>query len=132
MTRHGVQIYSNQKEIGYSCLPFTKSYWNLFVQIVNAIPGRNLPVLNFACHLPRPWTDQFAHVNGKQPTYHLPILEPALPKYTIYSNSLSLPSLTFYGPSPFRPPPPSPTRAAGGSTVFIGIPSGSLCREERF
>ena len=40
---------------------------------------------------------------------HLPILEPvlkpALPSYPIYSNSLPLPSLTFYGPPP--PPPPS-------------------------
>ena len=32
-----------------------------------AIPGRNLPVLNFANHLPTPWTVLFAHVNGKQP-----------------------------------------------------------------
>ena len=34
--------------------------------MVNAIPGWNLPVLNFAFHLPRPWTDQFAHVNHWQ------------------------------------------------------------------
>ena len=40
--------------------------WNWFVQMVNAIPVRNLPVLNFAYHLPKPWTDRFAHVNGKQ------------------------------------------------------------------
>ena len=32
-----------------------------------AIPGRNLPVLNFCDHLPEPWTDRFAHVNGKKP-----------------------------------------------------------------
>ena len=38
--------------------------WNWFVQMVNAIPGRNLPALNFAYHLPRPWIDRFAHVNG--------------------------------------------------------------------
>ena len=31
------------------------SKWNWFVQMVNAIPGRNIPVLNFACN-----------VNGKQ------------------------------------------------------------------
>ena len=41
--------------------------WNWFVQMVNAIPGRNLLVLNFAYHLPKPWTDRFAHINGKQP-----------------------------------------------------------------
>ena len=40
--------------------------WNWFVQVVNAIPGRNLLVLNFECHLPKPWTDWFAHVKGKQ------------------------------------------------------------------
>ena len=47
--------------------------WNWFIQFVqtvNAIPGRNLPVLNFTYHLPKPWTDRFAHpdVNGKQPS----------------------------------------------------------------
>ena len=40
--------------------------WNLFVQMVNAIPGRDLPVLNFAYHLPRLWTYRFVHENGKQ------------------------------------------------------------------
>ena len=40
--------------------------WNWFVQMVNAIPGRNFPVLNFECHLPKPWTDWFAHVKGIQ------------------------------------------------------------------
>ena len=39
---------------------FGKWYW--FVQMVNAIPGRNLPVLNFAYHLPKPCTDRFSHV----------------------------------------------------------------------
>lgn len=38
-----------------------------FVQIVNANPGRNVPVLNFGYQLPKSWTNQFAHVNGKQP-----------------------------------------------------------------
>ena len=45
--------------------------WNWFVQVVNAILGRNLPVLNFAYHLPKPRTDRFAHVNGKQPKIHV-------------------------------------------------------------
>ena len=40
--------------------------WNWLVQMVNAIPGRNFPVLNFECHLPKPWTDWFANVKGKQ------------------------------------------------------------------
>ena len=43
--------------------------WNWFVQMVNAILGRNLTVLNFAYHLPKPWTDQFALVNGEQPLF---------------------------------------------------------------
>ena len=35
--------------------------WNWFEQMVNAIPGRNLPVPNFSNHLSKPWTDpQFA------------------------------------------------------------------------
>ena len=40
--------------------------WNWFVQMVNAISERNLPVPNFAYHLPQAWT-RFDHVNGKQP-----------------------------------------------------------------
>ena len=43
--------------------------WNWFVQIVKAISGRNLPVLNFANHLPTPWTEWFARANGKQPKF---------------------------------------------------------------
>ena len=35
--------------------------WNWLVQMVNAISGRNIPVLNFAYHLPKPWSDRFAH-----------------------------------------------------------------------
>ena len=35
--------------------------------MVNAIPGQNLPVPNFAYHLPKSWTDRFAHLNGKLP-----------------------------------------------------------------
>ena len=43
--------------------------WNWFVQKLNAIPGRNLPVLNFAYHLPEPGTYRFALVNGKWPMF---------------------------------------------------------------
>ena len=40
-----------------------------FVPVVNAIPGRNLSVLNFSYHFPKPLIDRFAHVNDnyKQP-----------------------------------------------------------------
>ena len=40
--------------------------WNWFVQMVNAIPGGNLPVLNSGYLLPKPWTDRSAHIYGKQ------------------------------------------------------------------
>ena len=35
--------------------------------MVNEIPGQNSPVLIFSNHLPKPWTDRLARVNGKQP-----------------------------------------------------------------
>ena len=38
--------------------------------MVNAIPGRNQPVLNFAYRLPKSWTDRFTSVDGKQPMFH--------------------------------------------------------------
>ena len=41
--------------------------WNWFVQMVNAIPGSDLPLLNFAYHLTKPSTHRFADLNGKQP-----------------------------------------------------------------
>ena len=42
--------------------------WNRFVQMVDSgILWRNLPVLNFAYHSPKPWTDRPLYVNGKQP-----------------------------------------------------------------
>ena len=45
---------------------FGKCSW--LVQMVNSIPGGNFSVLNFAYDfIPKPWTDRFAHVNGKQP-----------------------------------------------------------------
>ena len=47
--------------------PSRPSKWNWFVQMVQAILGRNLPVLNFVNHLPTPWTKWFVHVNVKQP-----------------------------------------------------------------
>ena len=38
--------------------------------MLNAIPGRNQPVLNFAYRLPKSWTDRFTSVDGKQPMFH--------------------------------------------------------------
>ena len=43
---------------------FGKWFW--FVHMVNAIPGRHLLALNFAYHLPKPWTEWYVRVNGKQ------------------------------------------------------------------
>ena len=40
--------------------------------MVNAILGRNSPIMNFDYHLPKPWTDRLTHVNGKQPLFLLP------------------------------------------------------------
>ena len=40
------------------------------MQMVNANPERNVPVLNFVYHLPKPVTDRFVRVNGKQPCTH--------------------------------------------------------------
>ena len=49
-----------------SC-PFSGK-WNWFVQIIIAIPGRNLPVPNFAFYyLPKPEPTGLPHVNDKQP-----------------------------------------------------------------
>ena len=41
---------------------------NLFVQMLNTNPGRNLPVLNFGCQV-KTRNRQVAHVNGKQPVF---------------------------------------------------------------
>ena len=43
--------------------------WNRFVKMVNAILWRNLPALKCSYHLPKAWTDRFAHVNDKQPRF---------------------------------------------------------------
>lgn len=43
--------------------------WIWFVQMVNEINGRNLPVMNFAYHLPKPWIDiRLPLYFGKQST----------------------------------------------------------------
>ena len=41
--------------------------------MVNAILGRNSPIMDFAYHLPKQWTDRFANVNDKQPLILLPV-----------------------------------------------------------
>ena len=62
---------------------------------------------------------KFTPTKRRLTTSHLPILEPvlkpALPSYPIYSNSLPLPSLTFYGPSP---------RASRGSAIQVFLVKG--------
>ena len=45
--------------------------WNRFVKTVNAILWRNLAVLKCSYHLPKAWTDRFAHVNDKQPKLYV-------------------------------------------------------------
>ena len=39
--------------------------------MVSASPERNFPIRKFAYHLPKPQTDRFAHVNGKQAEFPL-------------------------------------------------------------
>ena len=56
---------------------------------VNAIPGWNLSVLNFAYHVPKPWTDRFAHVRGKEPQFRneiVPVLNFAYHLPTPWTN----------------------------------------------
>ena len=48
---------------GFSRPFFEKGNNAWLVQKVNAIPGRNSPVLDFAYHLPKPWTTRYAHAN---------------------------------------------------------------------
>ena len=72
------------------CVPFAQSHvWYQFQALVTVfsvdgtdlykwqmrLPGWNLPVLNFAHHLLKPWTVRFAHVNGKQPLFLPKVLE---------------------------------------------------------
>ena len=48
---------------------FLKSHlWYQF-QAFEAVIGSRKWFVNFAYHLPKPWTDRFAHVNGKQPVF---------------------------------------------------------------
>ena len=51
----------------FAAVFFGKCNW--LVQMANAIPGRNSPVLIFAYHLYKPRADRLAHVNGKQPLF---------------------------------------------------------------
>ena len=64
---------------------------------------------------------KFTPTKRRLPTSHIPILEPvwkiALPSYTIYSNSLPLPSLTFYGPPP---------RASRRSAIHLFLVNAAL------
>ena len=46
-----------------------RSYFSVSGNVLIGTSGKrdselNLPVLNFAYHIPKPWTDRFAHVNG--------------------------------------------------------------------
>ena len=43
--------------------------WNWFSTNGKSDSRRKVPVLNFDYHLPKLWTDQFAHVSGKQPLF---------------------------------------------------------------
>ena len=78
--------------------------------MVNAIPGRNLPVPNFAYHLPKLWTDWFVHVNGKQP----------LSYFTNYLRPLANNLRECYGK---RAPPPLDNMFPQYSLGIEGLPT---------
>ena len=58
--------------------------------MINVIPGRSLPAPNFAYHLPKPWTDRFSHVNGKQTLFQscFGITKSAPGRKTVFFGSL--------------------------------------------
>ena len=60
-----------QGHLWYQFQAFTARFWSMELNctMIKAIPGWNLPVPNFAYHWPKPWTDQFARVNDKQPGF---------------------------------------------------------------
>ena len=70
--------------------------WNWFAQMLNAISGQNLPVLNFAYHLPKQWTDQYTNVDGKQPKFFFYLSYTALYFYKNKSSSRILSSISLF------------------------------------
>ena len=64
--------------------------------MLNAISGQNLPVLNFAYHLPKQWTDQYANVDGKQPKFFFYLSYTALYFYKNKSSSRILSSISLF------------------------------------
>ena len=64
--------------------------------MLNAISGQNLPVLNFAYHLPKQWFDQYANVDGKQPKFFFYLSYTALYFYKNKSSSRILSSISLF------------------------------------
>ena len=107
---------------------------------VNAIPGWNLSVLNFAYHVPKPWTDRFAHVSGKDPQFRneiVPVLNFAYHLPTPWTNrdlpiNLSLQQVS-HGVSMCLRYSPSPTRRVSHSKSALFSPEkqrkNSACSE---
>ena len=70
--------------------------WNWSVQMLNAISGQNLPVLNFAYHLPKPWTNWYANVDSKQPKFFFYLSYTVLYFYKNNSSSPILSSISLF------------------------------------
>ena len=70
--------------------------WNWFVQMLNAISAQNLPVLNFAYHLPKQWTNRYSNVDGKQPQFFFYLSYTVLYFYKNKSSSRILSSISLF------------------------------------
>ena len=70
--------------------------WNWSVQMLNAISGQNLPVLNFAYHLPKPWTNWYANLDSKQPKFFFYLSYTVLYFYKNNSSSRILSSISLF------------------------------------
>ena len=70
--------------------------WNWSVQMLNAISGQNLPVLNFAYHLPKPLTNWYANLDSKQPKFFFYLSYTVLYFYKNNSSSRILSSISLF------------------------------------
>ena len=63
MIQTEIRVPFLESRLQYQFQAFAADFW----QMANAIPGRNLPALNSAYHLLKPWTNRITHVNVQLP-----------------------------------------------------------------
>ena len=86
---------------------WTRDLWNIgYPSLTTTTPYKSQKILSIKEH----WVEIYS--NQKAIKYISPSNIRALPSYPIYSNSLPLLSLTFYGPPP-------PHRASRGSAIHV-------------